>query len=259
MENSLVIFTKVPVTGYSKTRLIKENGGELTAFEARIFYESCLLDVIECCLESLKQFNRFADLLICHDQDGERDYLIELMEENLEFGNIKYEVFSDQGGTFDDKMQFASDYCFQKGYKNVVIIGGDIPLLQPELLKRSFNLLNDINRGKGSIVTAPSQEGGFSLVGINKEVNFNFDQVFYNEYGITAMDMLLNKSQDASIPLAVLDVLFDVDIMEDLGTVIPILKMYSYAANFQDLFVSRRTMSFLEEKEIDSFALPEDL
>lgn len=259
MKNSLVIFTKVPVTGASKTRLIKENGGELTAEEARIFYESCLLDVVECCLESLKKFNGFADLFICHDRDGEREYLRELMTEKLEFGNIRYEIFSDQGGTFDEKMQFAAEHCFKKGYDNIVIIGGDIPLLQTELLAKSFNLLDAVNRGKGSLVTAPSQEGGFSLVGINSQANFNFDQVFYNEHGITAMDMLLHKSWEASIPLAVLDILFDVDIMEDLSTVIPILKMHSYAANFQDLFVSKRTLVFLEEKGIDSFALPEDI
>lgn len=272
MHNVIVVFTKVPKAGETKTRLTTDKGGVLTPEEAKELYEGCLKDVINVCLTS-----EGGDVLVCYNHDGDRRYLETLLGQIPERSQIKA-VYPDQGGNFDQCMQYAADYVLKKGASNrladsVVIVGGDLPSLQPAIIRDAVRKLetlaasgsgreiakkvNGSSQVGAALVEGACQEGGFSLVGYTCTTPFDFERVFYNTDGITALDMLVQKAAKEEIPFAVVEAAPDVDIPVDLASTIPVLKALRLAAHYdQSIQVPENTLAVLEQIGLESSALP---
>lgn len=269
MRNALVVFTKVPRTGATKTRLTIDRGGILTPEEARALYEACLLDVLDACVASDS-----GDLVICHDQDGDRAYLEHLLGGMSDPGAVT-EITADQGGTFDQCMQYAADYIFKDGGEDrladtMMIIGGDLPGLQPAVVRKAARKLQQLAAsaagraaiagpdylaaGVGAaIVESACQEGGFSIIGYTYNTPFKFDGVFYNMNGVTALDALANKAIEQGIPLGVVEMVPDVDIPADLGSLLPVLHILQHAARYDTAIkLPKRTIKILSELGLQS-------
>jgi glycosyltransferase A (GT-A) superfamily protein (DUF2064 family) len=277
LRQAVVVFTKVPRSGDIKTRLTKERGGILTPEEAKIFYEACLLDVIDSVIAVCQEEG--ADFWVCHDAGGDGAYLSSLLKGLTHPGKVKG-IFADRGGSFDDCMQFAADYILkpQSGARladSVIIIGGDLPTLQPATIKNALAALEKLSQSEAgrqaagqcndiltpavgaAIVEAPCQEGGFSLVGYTCETPFDFHKVFYNMDGITALDMLVKKAGEKKIPFAALEMVPDIDIPIDLASAIPVMCSLELAAvTDPTVMVPRRTLAFLRELGLEAAALP---
>lgn len=279
MRQAVVVFTKVPRNGDIKTRLTKERGGILTPEEAKLFYEACLLDVIDSGIAACQEEG--ADFWVCHNAGGDGIYLASLLKGLAHPEKVKG-IFADRGGSFDDCMQFAADYIIkpQSGARladSVIIVGGDLPTLQPTTIKNAFAALEKLSQSEagrravrqyGDVLTpavgaafveAPCQEGGFSLVGYTYVTPFDFHQVFYNMDGITALDMLVKKAGDKKIPFTALEMVPDIDIPLDLASTIPVLRSLELAAvTDPTVMVPRRTLAVLRELGIEATApLPE--
>jgi len=269
MHNSIVVFTKVPKSGETKTRLTTARGGILTADEAKALYEGCLIDVINVCIAS-----HSGDVRICYNNGGDLEYLQSLLEKVGDREQIK-ELFPDKGGSFDDCMQYASDYILKERIADsVMIVGGDIPTLQPAILRDAFNKLkklagSDAGRAAtpvtnladthlgAAVVEGACQEGGFSIVGFTSTTPFDFRGVFYNMQGITALDMLVKKTAEKKIPLGVVEAVPDVDIPVDLASMIPVVKALRLAALHDEaILVPVHTLGILEEIGLESTAPP---
>lgn len=270
MRNAIVVFTKVPKAGETKTRLTTDRGGIFTPEEAKEFYEACLLDVIDSCVAS-----GCCEVYICHNQAGDGNYLKLLLETISEPQSIK-EIFLDEGGSFDQAMQYAADYILQNGMPqrladSVLIVGGDMPCLQPvtiqeavkklETLASSTKALNCAKRYEGcmnvgaAIIESADQAGGFNIIGYTCTTPFNFDGVFYNQEGITVLDMVLRKALESNIPLSLVEMVPDIDIPEDLGGLIPVMNTLQLAQQYDATVVSpKRTIKFLQEMGIESSA-----
>lgn len=265
MKNSVVVFTKVPRTGVTKTRLTTDRGGIFTPEEAKEFYEASLLDVIDCCIAS-----RSCDVYICHDRAGDAAYLKQILEGLAEPGSIK-EVFSDKGGTFDKGMQYAADYVLKKRRAgrladSVLIVGGDLPSLQPATIQAAVRKLetlagaaNPSHKGASAIgsamVVSADQECGFNILGYTCTTPFNFDGVFYNLDGVTALDMISHKAAEQSIPLGMLEIVPDVDVPVDLAGFISVAKAMQLAEKYDPSVVSpKRTIRMLEMLGIEASA-----
>ena len=269
MKKAIIVFTKVPKVGDIKTRLTEEKGGILTPEEAKDFYEAFLLDVIDACIAS-----KSGEVWICHNKMGDRSYLDSLLEDLTDPGAIKG-IFADQGGTFDRCMQYAADYILKEGNADrradaLLIVGGDLPGLQPAYLQTAFDKLEKlatspaglqaagITNPTGSslgaaIVEGSCQEGGFSIVGYTHTTPFDFDGVFYNQNGITALDALVHKAAGKQIPFGIVPQVPDVDIPVDLASVIPELNALNLAARYDDTIrPARRTLKILEEMGIEA-------
>lgn len=278
MRKAVIVFTKVPKAGETKTRLTEARGGMLTPEEANQFYQACLLDTCEACLEACGV--QRAAFWICHDAAGDGVYMESLLSGLPNRENLAG-LFPDQGGSFDNCMQFAADYMLRPGAAErlaeaVVIIGGDVPTLQPQVVETALRLLETLGqteagqraaRSVGSLggepslgaalVEAPCQEGGFSVVGLTCATPFDFQGVFYNQEGITALDMLVTKAEKERIPLGVLEMVPDIDIPVDLASAIPVLRSLELAAGWDSrIKVPRRTLSALRELGIEATALP---
>jgi len=275
MKKAIICFTKVPKVGVCKTRLTEARGGILTPEEANAFYEACILDVIDVCLSVEEE-----DIWLCYNQDGDRSYLDSILTQ-LKYPKRIVGVFPDQGGSFDDCMQYATDFILKSGSDErladaVLISGGDLPTLQPYILREALNKLEKLSlseagqkgairevRGSdgtligASLVEAACQEGGFSLVGLTCTTNFNFNEVFYNLNGITALDMLVTKAARDEIPFGYVEMVPDVDIPVDLASQLPVLQGIVLAAkNDPALIVPQRTISLLDDLGLQSHALP---
>lgn len=273
MKHAIILFTKVPEAGKVKTRLTEERGGILTPEEARDFYEACLLDTLDVCASVEK-----ARVWICYNQDGNRDDLNVLIT-RLKHANRIAGVFPDQGGTFDECMQYAANFLLKPGREeklaeSVLIVGGDTLGLQPTILRDAFEKLEKLsqsNAGKQAIaqkensrmhigpgmVVSADQEGGFNVVGYTCNTPFDFTTVFYNQYGIPALEALAEKARQKRIPILPLDVAFDVDLPVDLGSIIPVLNVLEQGASYDNkLMVPERTIAFFRDLGLQSIAEP---
>lgn len=277
MKKAILVFTKIPRVGDCKTRLTEARGGILTYEEATEFYEACLLDVLDVCLTVEE-----ADFWICYNKEGDRSYLDTLLAQ-LKHSERIAGVFPDKGGSFDECMQYATDYVLKSGAEDrradaLLISGGDLPTLQPYILKDALKKLEYLNQTEAgqkvalskvqakdgtfigsALVEGACQEGGFSLVGLTCTTDFDFYSVFYNLEGVTALDMLASKAIRDQLPLAYVEEVPDIDIPVDLASQIPMLRIIEHAAKYDSsLIVPRRTIDILNEMGIESVALPPD-
>jgi len=268
MRTAIVVFTKVPKAGETKTRLTTNRGGVLTLEEAQSFYEACLLDVINCCTAAL-----CGDVWICYNHDGDKAYLLSLLKGINQSDRIKG-IYADQGGTFDQCMQYAADYVLGKNGQErlseaVVIVGGDLPGLQPSILKEAVSKLESLAMTKSdavknaeenvgaAVVEGACQEGGFSIIGYTYNTPFEFDQVFYNLSGITALDMVVDKVQTRGIPFGFVEMVPDVDIPVDLASMIPVVKGIELAAAYDKAVLPpANTLRMLEDLGLAACAPP---
>ncbi len=270
MHNTVVVFTKVPKAGETKTRLTTARGGILTPEEAKDLYEGCVLDAINACIAA-----NSGEVRICYNHDGDREYLEKLLAGVSDRKAIK-EVFCDQGGSFDECMQYAADYVLKNGdasrlADSVVIVGGDLPTLQPAIIHNTFAKLARLaasDAGKAAakvkgepvgaaLVEGACQEGGFSIIGYTYNTPFEFDKVFYNMEGITALDMALAKARERGIPFAYVEMVPDVDIPVDLAGMIPVVKSIQLASRYDDtVMLPVNTLRVLEEIGLEATAPP---
>ena len=262
-KNTLALFTKYPEPGVTKTRLMEEHGGALTGEEAAALYRAMVLDVatvgfraLEHCRQE-KIFGGDYDFFVSSSPATNMPKVQEMFETEFPSADIHYIV--DQGRNFDEHFNDCYRQLFDLGYHAVVCIGGDLPIIGPEIINRAFQWLSQLEKksGMGAMVLAPCQDGGVSLVGITKETKIDFRGVFYNADGVTALDGIMNIATHNHIPTALLETLSDVDNMEDLGHTITVINAMAYAAQFQsEIIIPRRTIAFIREVELFAFAQP---
>lgn len=263
MRKAIIVFTKVPKVGQIKTRLTEARGGIFTPEEAKEFYEAFLLDVIEACIAS-----NTGDVWICYNQAGDRKYFDEFLTRLSAPDKIKG-IFADQGGIFDECIQYAADYILKEGAEDrladaLLIVGGDLPGLQPGYIQNAFAKMEQLAKSPAGIKAAKStapdstcgaavvegscQEGGFSIVGFTWNTPFDFRGVFHNQDGVTALDMLVEKAEELEIPFGFIQNVPDVDIPVDLASVIPELAAIKLAAKYDPaLKPAANTIALLEE------------
>lgn len=252
-KHALVLFSKYPEPGVTKTRLMEENGGSLTAREAADFYKAMVLDTAAVGCHALKAcrgngVDASFDFVVSTSPATQLPGIRAMFEEALPGEEIHYMV--DRGENFDEHFNDCYQQLFKKGYDSVVCIGGDMPAMTPDLVVRAFNWLVKLekNSAAGAMVLAPCQAGGVSLVGVTQTANMDFRGVFYNTGGVSALDALIHIARQKDIPTALFEALSDVDLMEDLAHMITVVNAMAYAAKFQpDLLVPERTLAFIRQ------------
>jgi glycosyltransferase A (GT-A) superfamily protein (DUF2064 family) len=253
-KNALVLFTKYPEPGVTKTRLMQEHGGCLTGEEAAALYRAMVLDVAAvgfCALEHCRQEKIFSGdyhFFVSSSPATNMPKVQEMFQTEFPSADIHYII--DHGRNFDEHFNDCYRQLFDLGYHAVVCIGGDLPIIGPGIINRAFQWIFQLEKksGIGAMVLAPCQEGGVSLVGITKETKIDFRGVFYNTDGVTALDGIMNIATHNHIPTALLETLSDVDNMEDFGHTITVINAMAYAAQFQsEIIIPRRTIEFIRQ------------
>lgn len=259
-KHALVLFTKYPEPGFTKTRLTEEHGGSLTATEAAELYKAMVLDTASVALHALNTcMNDEKDVFrFCISSPADHlPRVREMFDAEFPFDEIEY--VSDQGKNFDEHFDSCYRQLFENGYHTVVCIGGDMPAMAPSLVCRAFQSLFRLGdpSGRGAMALAPCQAGGVSLVGMTRGISVNFEGVFYNTQGATALDALIAIAWQKEIPVALFEALWDVDYGEDLGHMISVVNAMAYASQFDEgILVPARTLDVINSIGLTAISEP---
>jgi hypothetical protein len=195
LKKKLILFTRYPVAGHTKTRLIPALGAEGAADLQRRMTELTLRTVEDPAVESQPELEiRYAG------GSGEQ------MENWLGPDRI----YCEQGaGDLGEKMSRAMTEAFQSGYRQVMIIGADCPGLSPGGLSTGFSRLADHD-----LVLGPAADGGYYLIGLARPC----PELFSNRSW--GSNILLSETITAAkkhaLKFYLLEELTDVDHPEDL-------------------------------------------
>jgi len=276
LKHAIIVFTKVPEAGNVKTRLTHERGGILTQEEAKYVYEACLQDVIDVCTSVDN-----AKVWICYNAKGDRNHLGMILTQLKRLDRIAG-IFADEGGCFDECMQYAVECLLKPGQteklaESILIVGGDVLGLQKHTLIDAIEKLERLSSSPAgqqaathndsfhsdigaAMVVSADQEGGFNIAGYTCNTPFDFRTVFYNMEGITALEALAEKAREEHIPLLPLDIVFDIDLPVDLATIIPILNVLEQGTSYDSRITAPvRTIAVLRDLGLKATANPVEI
>lgn len=203
LNPALIVFAKAPIPGQVKTRLCPP----LTPDEAATLHGSFVIDTLErtkLTATQLKlQFDRY---LAC--APSSTHVFFKIMEERH---GVK--VIDQVGDDLGARMNQAFDVLFKKGYRQVLIIGTDVPTLPLDYFKQTLTLLDSHD-----LVLGPALDGGYYLIGLKRMAPELFADIPWST------DHVLKRTQENAVTLglkaALLEPWRDVDRVEDLQALI---------------------------------------
>lgn len=192
MRQAVILFTRVPIPGQTKTRLMP---GISAAGCARL--HTCFLkDIVGEC----GKLN--ADLYIAYTPKQEQKLLIPILGTSQNY-------LPQRGEGLGERMYLAMDEVLQKGYDACLLIGSDVPELRAQHLSHAFSLLQCHD-----IVFGPSKDGGYYLVGMKRNSRAVFETKSYGT-GSVLEDAVL-RAGEAGLTTDFTNTLWDMDTCEDL-------------------------------------------
>jgi rSAM/selenodomain-associated transferase 2/rSAM/selenodomain-associated transferase 1 len=193
-RNCLIIFTRYPVPGKSKTRLISLLGPAGAADLHRRLTEKTFATV------SAFSFQNPVSLEIRFKGGS-----VKKMQRWLGKGiKLSPQVPGDLGR----RMHSAFSAAFEAGFKRVVLLGTDIPDIHTTHLKQAFKTLSGCD-----VVIGPSTDGGYWLIGL-KRPEAIFRGIQWGTNRVFGQTMALVESRDLKV--RTLQQLTDMDSPADL-------------------------------------------
>lgn len=258
-KHALIFFTKVPTPGLTKTRLTTEAGGIFTPEEAAELYRALMLDTAEVGFKALQDLQKRQaadqtsdvtfDFYVCATPAEDHPRLKTIFSD-IDQGTVPLHFIADQGSNFNEHFNDAFQQLWARGYSSAVAIGGDQPQMTTSSIIAAFDWLrrfSDTPDGFG-LVHCPCQACGVSLVGMTSKTPMDFEGVFYNTAGVSALDAIINISRDRNIPVAALETVADIDNVEDLAHALSLARSQEYTSIYQKgVVVPRRFLNWAEE------------
>ena len=196
----LIIFTRYPEPGTTKTRMIPELGADGAANLQRRMTEHIVCRVVK---------------LI-----GTRNMPVEIRYEGGSeqlmaawLGN-RFSYCPQGQGDIGIRMGRALKHAFTQGFETVVIIGSDIPDITTDILQNAFEILKDID-----LVLGPAGDGGYYLIGVHRKTFRHWNPRLFNDISWGTENVLpqtLTIAEKLGLNYSLLDTLNDVDRPEDL-------------------------------------------
>ncbi|NES68508.1 MAG: glycosyltransferase [Okeania sp. SIO2D1] len=194
-HQQLIIFTRYPEPGKTKTRLIPALGAEGAANLQRQMTET-----------TVKKANKlfyFISLSVEVRFVGGDLQLIK----NWLGSDLKYQ---EQGmGDLGERMARGFQSAFNRGMKSVIIIGIDCPSLTPEIILQAFTKLT-----KSDVIIGPATDGGYYLIGLRKITPELFQGINWGTSEVLSKTVAI--AQSLKLVIDYLPKLSDIDRPEDL-------------------------------------------
>ncbi len=199
MKCCILLFTRYPIPGKTKTRLIPALGEEGAAhlhrkLTSRIFSQAGLL---------YKQYN--IPTTVYYTGGSEQE-----MEEWL--GRARYQ--KQCHGDLGLKMASAFRETFAWGIDAAVLIGSDIPHLTVKILNEAAKMLQCAD-----VVIGPSRDGGYYLIGCRARsgdqlLDLLFADMVWSTSGV--FETTLRRLHDNGYSTRIIEKLADIDTPDDL-------------------------------------------
>lgn len=194
-RNALIVFTREPEPGRTKTRLMPYFSPEQCA------------ELHRCMLKDISREMRKADAAIIvaytSENTGNPVLLRSIMGKSTLF-------IRQRGGDIGSRMQNAIDDILRLGYDNAVLIGTDIPEIKAETINTSFDLLENCD-----VVIGPTYDGGYYLIGMKTVHPEAFNVESYG--GSSVFDETAGYLRKAGLSVRETDTYADLDTKDDLS------------------------------------------
>lgn len=194
----LIVFTRYPEPGRTKTRLIASLGADGAAELQR-----------EMTIHTLSTARGLAEAggveVEVRFHGGDRDAMGRAFGDGV--------TYREQGeGDLGDRLARSIDDALGEGAASVVVIGSDCPGIGVDLLGRAFDLIRD---DPLRIVLGPASDGGYYLIALGRAAPEVFRGIAWGSEVV--LDQTLEAARRAGRPTRLLEVLTDVDRPEDLA------------------------------------------
>ena len=195
-KQKLIIFTRYPVAGKTKTRLIPSLGAQAAAdlqswmTGQTVLKSRCFAATDKTAIEVRYQGRTHRPMRRWLGRD------------------LAYVRQGD--GNLGQKMRDAFQQAFDDGFDRVVIIGSDCPTLDETILANAFEALNDSH-----VAIGPATDGGYYLIGLNRPMPELFSDVDWGTDAVYAQTLAHVKMlglQPVQLPM-----LSDIDRPDDLS------------------------------------------
>ena len=199
-KKHLIVFTRYPEPGTTKTRLIPLIGDEGAADLQRKMTEHTLFQV--------KRLSTQRELSVEIRYEGGDKHLMQTwLGQDFEY--------RPQGtGDLGRRMKRSFEDAFRAGATSAVIIGTDIPELTHGIIQKAFDVLQQKNMALG-----PAKDGGYYLIGLRKNSISKAIPELFGGINWGAGDVLektIKIATHSGLSFTLLDVLQDIDHPEDL-------------------------------------------
>jgi rSAM/selenodomain-associated transferase 1 len=200
---ALVVFAKAPIPGQVKTRLCPP----LTPDEAATVHGSFVIDTLERTRAAVTKFRLSLDRYIACTPSSTLVFF-KIMEERH-----AVRLLDQEGNDLGVRMHHVFDTLFCRGYRQIVIVGTDVPTLPLERYQQALALLN-----RYDVVLGPALDGGYYLIGLKKPA----PELFHDIPWSTARVLPLTKGKATALGLSIGELAQwrDVDTLDDLKTLI---------------------------------------
>lgn len=217
---SILLFSKYPVPGKAKTRLIPEIGQERAALLHRRMTEHavsamrsaqdmpgpCDLELSVCCTGApLKEFSKWLGPDLNYVSQPEGDLGCRLLE-----GFVT---------------------AFRNGSERTIAVGCDIPGLTPEILLKGIDALTEHD-----IVIGPAEDGGYYLIGMRTPRPELFADILWGTEHVYRQTM--EAAKKLGLTAAELPMLSDIDLPADLSAI-------RDDPRFREIFNDRQLISII--------------
>ena len=195
ISDKLIVFSRYPVPGKTKTRLIPDLGPVGAADVHRRLAENII--------EKARIISRqeFIDLEVCFT-GGDIGEMMTWLGSDLAYAE-------QEEGDLGARMFSAIKRSLAEGRGKVVLIGTDIPGQISGHIKRAFNALDEKD-----IVIGPAADGGYWLVGMKNPCNI-FDGIEWGKD--TVLGQTLEIADRKVLSVSLLAPINDIDTIDDLA------------------------------------------
>jgi rSAM/selenodomain-associated transferase 2/rSAM/selenodomain-associated transferase 1 len=200
MPERLIVFTRFPEAGKTKTRLIPALGAKGAARLQRQMTEHIIAT-------AAKVSNRPGLTIEVYHEGGNTG----LMQEWL---GLQFSYRAQERGDLGRRMARAFTAAFQDSKGAAVIVGSDIPEISADIIQQAFEGLQ-----KHDLVLGPARDGGYYLIGMNNTIPAQtYPRLFEDiNWGTgQVLSQTLQRARESGLRFTLLETLADVDCPADL-------------------------------------------
>lgn len=199
LSTAFVIFAKAPVPGQVKTRLCPP----LTPDEATTLHGSFVLDTLERTKTAIAKWRLPVDRYIACSPSASVVFF-KILEERH---NVR--LLDQVGDDLGQRMQRAFADLFGRGYRQVFIVGTDVPTLPLSEYQQAVSLIESHD-----LVLGPATDGGYYLIGLKRAAPELFTDVTWSTANVLAATQ--RNAVALGLTVGLLQKWRDIDIAEDL-------------------------------------------
>ena len=193
--NALILMTRIPIAGKTKTRLMDIMSGN----DCSDLHMAFLKDLFN----TFKELENHMDIYLTYTPENSLDIIEDIIPEFIK-------VFPQRGEDLGRKMNNGIKDILSLGYEKVILIGSDIPHLRYNDILDAFDIL-----GEKDIVLGPSYDGGYYLIGMKKP-NEGIFHINKKWGGKSVLESTIDMANSQGLTVGLSHKYMDIDTKEDL-------------------------------------------